>query len=148
LLGARVGGELAGNGGMMAEAKDEFRIEKVSKKTDAMRRSWIRRWETDTGQQRNGGNRVKTNGAERLRIAVDRKLGRNSAKLAEVLTKKALAGDLGCAKVLLALSDAKKPEPPKMGKNFLSLSEWLWMGLRENQESREREKRGETEVED
>ena len=48
------------------------------------------------------------NGAERLRIAADRKLGRNSAKLAEALTKKALEGNLGCAKILLALAEAKK----------------------------------------
>ena len=92
---------------------------------------WIRQWEIETGQRMSTRNRVRTNGAERLRVAADKKVGRNSAKLADVLTKKALAGDLGCAKVLLALAEARKPEPAKKLRGP-TLAEWLLLDLKEN----------------
>jgi hypothetical protein len=37
--------------------------------------------------------------------------GRNSEKLADLLTEKALAGDLASTKVLVALAEGKKPSP-------------------------------------
>jgi hypothetical protein len=48
-------------------------------------------------------------GAEQLRKAADKSVGRNSAKLAKVLTDKALGGDLASAKVLIGFADRKKP---------------------------------------
>jgi hypothetical protein len=58
---------------------------------------------------------------ERLRRAADRRVGRDSEKLAELLSEKALQGDLASAKVLVALADGKKPAPAKQESAFKSL---------------------------
>jgi hypothetical protein len=135
--GAMVRGTKAGNGGTMAEATDESKAGKASGKTwgkgEHSRLHWMRQWEIETGQRMSTRNRVSTDGAERLRRAADKKVGRNSAKLAEVLTKKALAGDLASARMLLALAEAKKPVPAKKSKGP-TLAEWLLLDLKENGE--------------
>jgi len=57
-------------------------------------------------------------GAEQLRCAADLRVGRNSEKLADLLEKKALGGDMNSVRVLLALAASKKrdPEPVKKRK--------------------------------
>jgi hypothetical protein len=54
-------------------------------------------------------------GAERLRQAADKRVGRISEKLADLLSDKALKGDLASARVLFGLAERKKPiqEPVK-----------------------------------
>jgi len=63
---------------MMAEAIDRSKPEKVSKETDDYRLGMVRRWEKETGQRASTRFRTRPNGAERLRIAADKKVGRNS----------------------------------------------------------------------
>lgn len=48
-------------------------------------------------------------GAELLRQEADKRVGRNSKKLADLLMTKALAGDLACTKVIFGLAEHKKP---------------------------------------
>jgi hypothetical protein len=48
-------------------------------------------------------------GAERLRQAADRRVGMNSEKLVDLLTQKALDGDLASTRVLVGLAEGKKP---------------------------------------
>ena len=67
--------------------------------------------------------RARKSGAEQLRSAADRRVGRNSKKLADLLTEKALAGELAYAKMLVGLADGKKPEPEN--RRLLSLIEEL-----------------------
>jgi hypothetical protein len=55
-------------------------------------------------------------GAEQLRCAADRRVGRISEKLADLLEKKALGGDVACAKALLALATSKKRDPKPVKK--------------------------------
>ena len=47
-------------------------------------------------------------GVERLRRAVDKRVGRNSEQLADVLTQKALKGKLSNARFLVGLAEGKK----------------------------------------
>jgi hypothetical protein len=65
------------------------------------------------GATKKRGARTRKDGAEALRWAADHKVGKNSKRLAEMLTQKALAGDLASAKVLLALAEGKTPIPVK-----------------------------------
>ena len=87
---------------------------------------------TKNGTQKQPRRRpVRKSGAERLRCAADRRVGKNSEKLADLLTEKALAGDLAYAKALVGLADAKKPERVK--RRGLSLAQRLaleppWQG--------------------
>lgn len=69
---------------------------------------------------------MRRDGAERLRLAADKRVGRNSEKLADLLTEKALAGDLASAKVLVGLAEGKKPQPEiKKKRRGPSLAEQL-----------------------
>jgi hypothetical protein len=71
-------------------------------------------------------------GAEQLRQAADLRVGWNSEKIADVLTEKALAGDLASAKALVALAEAKKPSPepvkkrcgPSMAEQLAAEPQW------------------------
>ena|SRR5271166_843757 len=58
----------------------------------------------------------RKDGVERLRQAADRRVARNSEKLADLLTEKALKGDLGSTKTLVALAAGKKPIPERVRK--------------------------------
>jgi hypothetical protein len=81
---------------------------------------------------------ARKDGAERLRQAADREVGRNSAKLAVVLKEKALNGDLASTKMLVALADGKKPIP-EVNRPLTSLvrrlaAEPQWVGPPEGEE--------------
>jgi hypothetical protein len=69
---------------------------------------------------------ARKSGAERLRQAADRRVGRNSKKLADLLTEKALKGDLASTKVLVGLAERKKPsQEPAKKRRGPSLAEQL-----------------------
>jgi predicted nucleotidyltransferase len=59
-------------------------------------------------------------GLEQLRREADIRVGRNAAKLAELLTDSALKGDLNSTKTLVGWAEKKKPVAAvKKGKSFL-----------------------------
>jgi len=126
---------LGGRGGAMAETQQELETEVVKKKLPASARyDWMRQYEAETGLGPWGSpkNPPRKAGAERLRKAADKRVGTNSAKLADLLMKKALAGDMVSAKMLIALAEAKKPEPPKKRKGPTVAQWWAaqpqWKG--------------------
>src|ERR1035437_7673324 len=96
--GANVRGALAGNGGKMVVAQQEMRTSRKTGRTIKNRR-----------RERTDGKTSRKDGAERLRQAADRRVGRISEKLADLLTEKALKGDLASARVLFGLAERKKP---------------------------------------
>jgi hypothetical protein len=100
--GVVVRGTLAGNGGTMAETRQELKSKKAKSKASGTTRK-------RTGRGVAGEESAGKDGAERLRWAADRRLGRNSEKLAAMLAGKALKGDLASTKVLLGLAEGKKP---------------------------------------
>jgi len=55
------------------------------------------------------GETAATDGAEELKQAVDKEVGRKSKKLAKVLMDKAMEGDLASAKLLVTLAESKRP---------------------------------------
>jgi hypothetical protein len=91
----------------MAVAQQELRSDNASRKTGRTTKSRRR--------ERADRNTARKDGAEQLHQAADRRLGRISEKLAELLTNKALEGDLASARVLFGLAERKKPiqEPVK-----------------------------------
>ena len=73
-----------------------------------------------------------------MRQAADRRVGEKSEELANLLTEKALTGDLACTKALVDLADGKKPEPVKKRRG-LTVAERLarepqWEGPSEGEE--------------
>ena len=64
---------------------------------------------------------ARKDGVDRLRWAADRRVGRDSEKLADLLSEKALEGDLASTKVLVALADGKSPAPVKQESAFKKL---------------------------
>jgi hypothetical protein len=112
----------------MAETRQELTAKKAKRKTGSSDEKATTKASTKatTNASRNRTRKKKSegaagdesacrDGAERLRWAADRRLGRNSAKLADLLTKNALKGDLASTKVLLGLAEGKKPIPEKKG---------------------------------
>lgn len=91
----------------MAEAQQES-TDKAKKKTGSTTKNGTRK-------RASRGKTTRTDGAERLRQAADKLVGRNSKKLADLLTNKALEGDLASTRVLVGLAERKKPkaEPVK-----------------------------------
>ena len=91
--------------------RQELRTEKLEGKTggaggNAAGEEAVRR------QKRTSKKKAaQTDGAERLRQAADRRVGRNANKLADLLMEKALAGSLANTKVLVSLAERKKPAP-------------------------------------
>ncbi|MFZ1085759.1 MAG: hypothetical protein WAN35_12415 [Terracidiphilus sp.] len=63
-----------------------------------------------------GEKRAHKDGAERLRQAADKRVGRVSEKLADLLETKALAGNLNSLKVLVMLAERKRPRPEPVKK--------------------------------
>jgi hypothetical protein len=108
-LRARVCGALAGNGGKMAVLQKALKTDNTKAKTRRTTKS-------KGGKRARRENPSHKDGAERLRQAADRRVGRNSEKLADLLTEKALGGDLASAKTLVALAAAKKPIPEPVKK--------------------------------
>jgi hypothetical protein len=68
---------------------------------------------------------ARRSGVERLRQAVDKRVGKNSEKLADVLTEKALGGSLAGTKVLVELAEGKKPEMKRKKRGWISYVERL-----------------------
>ncbi|MGD0522593.1 MAG: hypothetical protein ABSA48_15160 [Terracidiphilus sp.] len=112
---------VAGNDGEMAEPQQVLKTEGLSGKTNS----------ATNKRKRKRASREKTarkNGAERLRLAVDRRLGLNSETLAVLLTNKALRGDVVTTKALVEIAEGKKPRPePKKKRRGPSLAEQLAM---------------------
>ncbi|HEY1903604.1 MAG TPA: hypothetical protein VGG56_14315 [Terracidiphilus sp.] len=100
----------------MAVVQQELTAEKTTRKTGSTTTTNKKRRER-AGEGAAGVRAAQGDGAERLRQAADRRVGRNSAKLANLLTDKALAGDLASTKMLVALAEGKKPmkEVEKLG---------------------------------
>ena len=121
---------LAGNDGKMAVAQLEMGSDNASRKTCSTTKH--------RGRERANGKTARKDGAERLRQAADRRVGRISEKLADLLTNKALAGDLASARVLFGLAERKKPmqEPEKKRRGAGLAARWAaepeWKGEQEN----------------
>ena len=119
---------MAGNGGKMVVAKQELRRDNASSTTK------------HRGRERARGKTPRKDGAERLRQAADKRVGRISEKLADLLTDKALAGDLASTKVLFGLAERKKssPEPVKKRRGPGLAERWAaepeWQGEPEDRE--------------
>jgi hypothetical protein len=87
-----------------------------------------------TGSATKSGKRERTSkdGAEQLKRAADKRVGRNSEKLADLLTEKALEGDLASARVLVGLAERKKPREkqvkkrrgPSLAERLVAEPEW------------------------
>jgi hypothetical protein len=87
-----------------------------------------------TGSTTNGKKRGRAgkDGAEQLKRAADKRVGRNSEVLADLLTKKALEGDLASARVLVGLAERKKPREkqvkkrrgPSLAERLVAEPEW------------------------
>jgi hypothetical protein len=103
----KVRGALAGNGGKMAVLQQKLSSDNASTIT--------RRTTKNRRRKRAVEKTPGKDGAERMRQAADKRVGRISEKMADLLEKKALAGDLACARVLFGLAERKKPiqEPVK-----------------------------------
>ena len=121
---------MAGNGGKMAEAKQVLEVTKTNSTTSS----------TTVDKTRKPARRRATrkSGAEKLRQEADRRVGKNSVELADLLTQKALTGDLAYTKALVDLADGKKPEPVKKRRG-LTVAERLarepqWEGPSEGEE--------------
>jgi hypothetical protein len=116
----------------MAVAQQELSSDNASRKT--------RRTTKNRRRERADRKTSRKDGAERLRQAADKRVGRISEKLADMLTDKALAGDLACARVLFGLAERKKPiqEPVKKrrgpGLAARLAAEPAWQGEQENRE--------------
>jgi len=98
---------------------------------------------TTKGKELKQASRVKTackDGVEQLHQAADKQVYEISEKLAEMLKKKALKGDLASAKTLVGLAERKKPQPePKKKRRGPSMAERLaaepeWEGEEEDRE--------------
>jgi hypothetical protein len=86
----------------MAEKQRKPSTKKASRKTEST---------TSEGTQERAVRKAvaSEDGAERLRQAADRQVGMNSEKLVDLLTQKALDGDLASTRVLVGLAEGKKP---------------------------------------
>ena len=108
----------------MAEAKQELGVCKTSSATGSTTKNKARK-----------STRKKTahkSGAEQLRCAADRQVGRNSAQLADLMTEKALKGNLAYTKALMGFAEGKKPEPVKKRRGPTLAQRWAgekqWQG--------------------
>ena len=116
----------------MDERQQELRTEHESRNTGGTTKS-------RTVERASRAKTPRKDGAERLRQAADKRVGRNSDKLADLLTEKALAGDLASAKVLVGLAERKKASlEPKKRRRGPSLAERLaaepeWQGEEEEE---------------
>ena len=99
---------------------------------------WNHQWDLAMEMARKRKKRQPVDGVESLRRAADRRLRKNMKKLADALTAKAIGGDLGSMKMLVALAEAKKAdEKPKNAPNYA-----LWLAAQpEYKEELEMEKR-------
>ncbi len=112
---------MVGNDGEMAEAGEQGGSEKGS--TAKRKQGAPEKADKPVRRAKRGGAEAQ-DGADRLRWAVDRRLSRDSEKLADVLHEKALTGDLKHVGAVVSLADGKKPKPKKK-KPGPTLAEWL-----------------------
>jgi hypothetical protein len=84
---------------------------------------WNHQWDLAMPMAKKRKKRQPVDGLESLRRAADRRLRKNMKKLADAMTEKAMAGDLGSLKLLVALAEAKKPEVET--RKLPSLALWL-----------------------
>ena len=99
--GMKVRGALAGNGGKMAVLQQKLSSDNASTIT--------RRTTKKRRRKRAVEKTPSKDGAEQMRQAADKRVGRISEKMADLLSDKALAGDLASARVLFGLAERKKP---------------------------------------
>jgi hypothetical protein len=87
----------------MTEKKRLLSKGKAKRKTDS---------KTTTAKRKQASRKKTTSedGAERLRQAADKQVGKNSEKLVGLLAKKALEGDLASTRVLVGLAERKNPQ--------------------------------------
>ena len=104
---------MAGNGGKMAVAEQALKTDNASGKTGSTTKKKKRERAVRT---RGDGRTARKDGVERLQEAADRRVGRNSEKLADLLEFKALEGNLASMKVLVMLAGRKKPRPEPVKK--------------------------------
>lgn len=81
--------------------------------------------------KRRGRASGPSDGAERLRRAVNQRVAKNSNQLADVFTEKALHGDVASARVLLALAGSTRPatgpgkkRPPSVARLLALEPQW------------------------
>jgi len=150
--GAKVRGALAGNGGEMAETQKGS--QKPNSKTKRKTSSKTSR-KTSGKTSRKASNATKTkeclpanpvktedvDGAELLRRALDKRLAKDSERLAGVLTGKALHGDLASTKMLVGLAEGKRlqtepvtdPRGPSLAELLTAEPKWGG-GLKEKED--------------
>jgi hypothetical protein len=87
----------------MAEPEQVLMIDETREKTISTTKKDLWKW-----PKRKSGK--SKSGVERLRRAVDKRVGKNSEKLADVLTEKALKGKLSNTRFLVGLAEGKKPD--------------------------------------
>ena len=132
--GTRASGALAGNGGKMAVVEKNSKAEETSntttrrkhrKKSGAVAHRTVSRAEGEVvgmtvgviqgavegGAVESGKKRrtTKRDGAARLKKAADGKVAQHTEELAELLTRKALGGDVATARLLVSLAEGGKP---------------------------------------
>lgn len=107
---------MAGNGGKMAELGRKSSRETAKGKTSSK----------NTGKRASRGKKARKAGAERLRLAVDKRLGQNSESLANMLTDQAMGGNVATTRAMVEIAEHKKPQPePVKKKRGRSLAERL-----------------------
>jgi hypothetical protein len=128
----------------MAVAEQALKTDDASRKTGS---TTTKRKRERTARRRDGGKAAGKDGVERLRQAADRRVGRNSEELADLLTKKALDGHLASTKVLVGLAGAKKPiaEPVKK-RSGLTAAELLMADIKQHGQWKWEEEEGSAET--
>jgi hypothetical protein len=94
---------------MMAVAKQKVETDNASETTGRTTKDKV-------VQRARRGRPTRKNGAEQMRQAADRRVGRISERLADLLEKSALEGDLASTRVLFGLAERKKPIPKPVKK--------------------------------
>src|SRR5271157_476015 len=107
---------MAGNGGKMAELGRKSSRETAKGKTS----------NKNTGKRASRGKKARKAGAERLRLAVDKRLGQNSESLANMLRDQAMGGNVATTRAMVEIAEHKKAQPePVKKKRGRSLVERL-----------------------
>lgn len=107
---------MAGNGGKMAELGRKSSRETTKGKTSTK----------NTGKRARRGKAKRKAGAERLRLAVDKRLGQNSETLADMLRDQAMGGNVATTRAMVEIAEHKKAQPePVKKKRGRSLAELL-----------------------
>jgi hypothetical protein len=95
----------------MTAKEQMLKVEQASSKTGSTNLNKKQR-----AARTGGAKRTPKDGAERLRRAADKRVGRASEELADLLESKALEGNLNSLKVLVMLAERKRPRPEPVKK--------------------------------